>query len=198
MNLAKQKLPGSEQEKKSSASYQRALDAEGAAQRMYQSGDYTGARDGFVRAQNLYADAGGEIAAARALVKTPSTAPENKIAEKVDPAVKEREEREAATREINRLLEQYKQSIEQGNLQMLTSILNLSGEDQKNWGDFFKMSGKRKVTAENVRIQPDRSQATVTFTEKLWYENQAEPDPGHAKEWKVEAENNQWRVTSAK
>ena len=81
---------------------------------------------------------------------------------------------------------------------MMTSLLNLSGEDQKNWGEFFKSSGKRKVTAENVRIRADRAQATVTFTEKLWFENQAEPDPGHTKEWKLELDNNQWRVTSTK
>ena len=208
MSLAKQSVTGTDQEKKASATYHKAADAEGRGQRLYQSGDYQGARDSYLQAGKLYADAGTEIKAshvsAAAPVETKPPPAEPVDAGKKDPAVKAREEREAANREIQRMLNSYKEYVEQGNLQGLIALLHINQEGQNRWEDFFHGSEQRDVTIEEVQsdVGRDNDNARVSFRVKMSYvdklDNTMKTLPPNARVWTLEAKNGAWKVVTQK
>ncbi|HUI64493.1 MAG TPA: protein kinase [Bacteroidota bacterium] len=196
MAQAKGKVSASDADRKSIPSYKKALDSETNADRLYASGDYSGAAEAYDQAKGLFSDASKELASAAAEHSGPNGA-EVRGGEKSEPSKHEREDRDAAIREITGIVESYRQSIEQGNLSEITSLLNLNADQQRNWSEFFKMSEK-KVTIENLQIQTDQGHAHVTFTQKLSFENQDEPDKGHVETWTMESNAGHWRVIGHK
>ncbi|HXX65448.1 MAG TPA: hypothetical protein VEO56_16725, partial [Bacteroidota bacterium] len=197
MTQAKGKISATDAERKSSPSYKKALDSEASGNKLYASGDYSGADAAYDQAKGLFGDAGRELASVNSEHAGPNGT-EAKGGEKSEPPKHEREEHDAAIREITTMVESYRQSIEQGNLSELTSLLNLTQEQQRGWAEFFKESSNKKVTIENLQIQADQARAHATFTRKTSFENQDAPDRGHVETWTLESIGGHWRVVELK
>jgi tetratricopeptide (TPR) repeat protein len=205
MNAMKLNVPGLDQERKTSPSFRSAATAEGQGHKLYQAGDYRGARDAYTQAGKLYSSAGNEIFAARSNAKPPveSVKPvvDAKEIEKKDPARKEKEEREAAQREIQRLLDTYRETMERGNLQGLTSLLNLNQEKQAEWSAFFGASEERKVVIDGVEMDVSRDNARVNFKVRMSFYNKAANTTQkleNMRSWGLELDNSSWKVITQK
>jgi hypothetical protein len=206
MNQAKQNVPGQDQERRTSSSYRQALAIEGTAERMYQSGDFKGARDAYSQAGRLFGDAGTEIATARtnakAATEAKKTLAEGGEPEKKDPARAEREAREASEREIQRMVQSYKEFLEKGDLTGLTALLRLNADGQNTWSGFFRDSEQRKVTIEDIQNDLGRGNARVSFKVRMSYYNKitnsTETPPEFTRLWTLEADNGNWKIVTQK
>jgi hypothetical protein len=205
MRAARQNVPGSDSEKQSSPSYRSAATAEAQAERMYETRDYRGARDAFAGARKLFVDAGREVLAARTAAAEKEAAAvkpaESRVPERVDPAVRERAERETARREIQRMVDQYRENIEQGNLRSLAVLLNLSSGGQDEWEAFFQASRDRKVSIETVDPDVTGSTARVNFKVKMSFYNETANTTQtleNARQWTMESKDGVWKVITQK
>jgi serine/threonine protein kinase len=189
MSQAKQSLPGSDQDRKANPKYRSAVEAESTSKSLYQSHDYAGARDGFVRARSLYADAGNEIRGA--LANTNSTPPvaENKPPEKKEPVKNEKEDRETSLRQT---LESYKKSFEEGDIQTFAALRNLTPEAAKSSEAFFKSTDNRSMTINQILLQPDLVHARAELLQKF----HADADQTIPVEVILELVNGRWSITS--
>jgi tetratricopeptide (TPR) repeat protein len=205
---ARQRVPGSESEKQGSASYRAATDKEASAARYVLGEDLQKAREEYEKATRLFTTAGNEILAARSAPKISSEPPREtpaegmkKESEKKDPAVREKEERETAQREIRRLLEDFRVSMEQGNLKNLTTLLNLAPEKQKEWSLFFGASEDRKVTMEIVELDVTQDNARVNFRVKMSFFNQAAnttQSTENMRQWSLQGDHGVWKIVTQK
>ncbi|HTR99213.1 MAG TPA: protein kinase [Bacteroidota bacterium] len=195
MKTAKQAVPGSADERRASPKYQSAHDAEDAANGLFQSGDYVGARDGYVRAGHLYADAAADI---RAAAHAAQPAPGSNAPPKVDAA----SAAAAADREVRGMVDAYKSCIERGDLAALSSLLNLSDADKVGWSKFFDVCERRTVTISDVEPDLRRDDPLVSFKEKMSYYNtsmrQTVSPPEEKRVWSLRGDHGVWKVTSVK
>ena len=202
MNQAKQNVSGSDQERKANPKYRIAGEAENSARSLYQSQDYAGARDGFVRARSLYADAGNEIKAALANAKSGPPAADTRTPEKNETASVVAEKAEAAKRNILRMVDSYKNFIEKGDLQGLATLLNLTNADRENWSKFFEYSDQRSITIGVVEPDLNRDDPLVTFNEKMSFYNtstrQTVSAPEQKRTWALQGDHGTWKVISNK
>jgi serine/threonine protein kinase len=200
MNQAKQNVSGSDQERKANPKYRSAGEAENSARSLYQSQDYAGARDGFVRARSLYADAGNEIKAALANAKSGPPAADTRTPEKNETASVVAEKAEAAKRDILHMVDSYKNFIEKGDLQGLATLLNLTNADRENWSKFFEYSDQRSITIAGIEPDLDRDDPLVTFKEKLSFYNtstrQTVSPPEEKRTWALKGDHGAWKVIS--
>jgi len=200
MTGAKQGVPGSEQEKKGNAKYRSGVESETGARNLYGAQDYAAARDGFDRAQKLFADAGTEIRAALAAAKSVSPAAgEGKAPEKKDPAA---EKADAAKRDVLRMVDSYKSFIEKGDLQNLSELLNLTDADRDIWSKFFAFSEQRTLTIAEVDPDMNRDDPAVRFKERLSFYNTSTrvtvTAPEQKRTWSLQADHGAWKVISYK
>jgi len=162
MNQAKEALPGTDAARRSSAIYREASDAEAAARALYQSGDYAGARIGFEHARSLYGAAADDIRGALAREKSaPPPAPPAKTAEKNEAARAVRES------DLRQTLDTYKRSFEEGDIQTLAALQNLSADERKRSEVFFKNSDNRSITIVQSQLLPDLSHAKAELVQKF-------------------------------
>jgi len=201
MRRAKQRVTGTEAEKQGSASYRKGLESESTGQQRYQQGDYNGARSAFEDAERSYGAAVSEIASARSqkpiAESKKDVVPDSPVKEpeKKDPAAKEREARDAAQRDVRRMLDDYRQIIEQGNLKSLTAMLGLNGEEQKRWELFFKLSEDRRVTTELVNVDVDGENCRASFRWKFGFQAGNTPQSQEGtKQWDLQLENGSWKI----
>jgi serine/threonine protein kinase len=202
MSQAKQNVPGSDQERKANSKYRSALDAETAAKSVYQSQDYAAARDGFVRAQGLYSDAGNDIRTALASAKSNPPVADTRAPEKKDPAAVANEKAEAAKREVRQMVDSYKNVIEKADLQGLANLLNLTDVDRDFWSKFFTFSEQRSLTITEVNPDLNRDDPLVSFKEKMSYYNTSTRQtvnlPEQKRTWGLQVDHGTWKVTSFK
>jgi serine/threonine protein kinase len=206
MDLAKRKVTGEDQEKRGNSSFRQASDAESQGLQMYRQRNYEGARDEFGRATKLFGDADRELIAGRTGAKAVETqkiaAAGQKEPDKVDPAAKEKEERAAAERDIQKLLESYRTYMERGDVDGLTGLLNLNESGRTNYSDFFSLSDQRNVSITNVVKDITGASASVSFKSDLTYYNKSTQEslrvPTQAHSWSLEHRNGTWKVVSQK
>jgi serine/threonine protein kinase/Tfp pilus assembly protein PilF len=189
MLQAKQGVPGSDAEKKGNTKYRTAVDAENGARGLFQSQDYAAARDAFGRAGSLYADAGNEIRASAANVKSGQPVADNKAAEKKEPVKNEKDERETSLRQT---LELYKKSFEEGDIQTFAALRNLTPEAAKSSEAFFKSTENRSMTIGQIVLQPDLVHARAELVQKF----HADTDQSLPVEVILELVGGRWSITS--
>ncbi|MEW6511021.1 MAG: protein kinase [Bacteroidota bacterium] len=200
MSRAKQGLQGADREKQASTSYRAALSAEAEGNRMYASNDYRGARDAFTKAVNLFASSAGEIATAREKAQPIAEAPKREAELKAVPA-KEKTDREGARNEIQRMLDLYRETLEQGDLSGLTGLLSLPGDRQNEWSAFFGASEDRKVSIDNIEMDLGGENARVSFKVKMSFFNKAANTTQrveNARLWSLAPVDGKWKVVSQK
>jgi serine/threonine protein kinase len=189
MLQAKQGVPGSDAEKRGNAKYRTAVDAENGGRGLFGSQDYAAARDAFVRAGSLYADAGNEIRASSANAKSSQPVADNKAAEKKEPVKNEKDEREASLRQT---LESYKKSFEEGDIQTFAALRNLTPEAAKSSEGFFKSTENRSMTIGPIVLQPDMVHARAELVQKF----RTDADQTIPVEVVLELVGGRWSITS--
>ncbi len=192
MNQAKQSVPGSDQDKKASPKYRSGIETENAARGLFHSLDYTGARDGFVRAGSLFADAGNEIRAAGAGAKPGAPVADNKPPEKKEPVKNEKEERETSVRQT---LESYKKSFEEGDIQTFAALCNLTPEASRRTEGLFKSTENRAMTIGQYSLLPDLVHGRAQLVQK-YRSADGGADEAVAGEVTLEFVNGRWSITS--
>jgi hypothetical protein len=107
----------------------------------------------------------------------------------------------AARNEIGKLLQQYREGIERGDVSALDRLLNLSDQAESNWSLFFSSSENRKLSIEGVNMDIDGSNARVSFKAKMsFFNNQtnAPQNSENARQWTLESEQGTWRIITQK
>jgi serine/threonine protein kinase len=201
MMQAKKNVSGSDQDRKGSAKYRSAAEAESGGRIAYNSQDYIAARDGFEKAQGLYTDAVSDIRGAAAGAKSGGQAAE-KSPEKRDPAAAAAEKTEAARRDVLRMVDSYKGFIEKGDLQGLSDLLNLTDADRDIWSKFFAFSEQRLLNVVDVEPDMNRDDPLVRFKEKLSFYNTSTrvtvAAPEQKRTWSLQPDHGAWKVISYK
>ncbi len=200
MTATKQSVHGLDKEKDAAPSYHPAVTLESQGQEKYASGDYKGAGDAFDRAGKLYASAAGEILSARKSA-TPLVEAEKKEADLKTAPPKDKLDREAARRDIQRMLDAYRESLEQGNIENLTALLNLAGDKQSGWSAFFGVTEDRKVTIEGVDMDVQPGNARVAFKVKMSFFNKAAnttQNEENPRLWTLAPADGTWKIVSQK
>jgi serine/threonine protein kinase len=193
MNQAKLGLPGSDQDKRASGKFRAGQDAENSARGLYQSQHYPEAADGFARAKSLYGDAAGEINAALASAKPNPPPAEAKVPEKNNPAKLEREERETGLRQT---LEAYRKSFEEGDIQTVATIRNLSADAARSYNEFFRSTDNRTMTIGQVTLQPDLTHARAELTQRFSNKDHSDDPQTLSLVTALEFVNGRWTITS--
>lgn len=198
MSAAKQSVPGSDQEKRSSAKYRGAIEAETSAKSLYQSKNYAQARDGFARAQGLFTDAASDVGAGAPTV--PVTPPENKPPEKKEPVKTERDERGAL---ISEILDAYRKSFEEGNAHLYAGLLKASRQEERDRAEkgveeFFQGTQDRTVTIGQVTLQSDLVHASAKVTRKWVSKAELDKVEESPNDLMLEFVNGHWAIASVK
>jgi serine/threonine protein kinase len=193
MNQAKSALPGGENERRASAKFRAAQDAENSARGLYQSQRFPEASGEFARAKSLYGEAAGEISTAIAEAKAKPVAVESRPPEKKDTAKLERDEREASLR---RTLESYRKSFEEGDIQTVASLRNLSGDAAKSYNEFFKSTDNRTMSIGQVTLQPDLTHARAELTQRFSNKDHGDDLQTLSLVSALEFVNGRWTITS--
>jgi tetratricopeptide (TPR) repeat protein len=198
MAQTKAGLPGGDADRRASAKFRAGQDAESSARTLYQSQKYPEAADAFARAKSLYADASGEISSALAEAKTASPPAESKpaepkSAESKDAAKRDREERDVSLRKT---LESYRKSFEEGDIQTVATIRNLSGDAAKSYNEFFKSTDNRTMTIGPVILQPDLMHARAELTQRFSNKDHGDEPQTLSLVSNLEFVNGRWTITS--
>jgi serine/threonine protein kinase len=107
----------------------------------------------------------------------------------------------SARLEINKMLQEYRESIEHGDVKRLSILLSLSDQAESNWSTFFSSSESRKVSIEGVHMDINQGNARVTFKTKMsFFNNQtnAPQDSENPRQWTLESENGAWKIVNQK
>ena len=200
MTAAKQTVRGLDREKDAAPSYRPGLNLESQGVEKYSSGDFKAAGDAFDQAGRLYASAAGEILAARKAA-APIVEAEKKEADLKTAPPKEKLDRDAARRDIQHLIDTYRASLEQGNLENLTALLNLGGDKRNEWSAFFGASEDRKVSVEGVEMDVQSANARVTFRVRMSFFNRAAnttQNVENPRQWTLAPADGTWKIVSQK
>ena len=193
MTQSKDGVPGTDAEKKASAKFRSALDTETGARSHYQSEDFAGARDGFARARSLYTEAANDIRTALASAKPAPPVAENRPPEKKEPVKNDREERETGIRQT---LEAFKKSYEEGDVQTLASIRNLTADAAKSYEEFFRNTENRSVTIGTLTLGGDLLHARAELVQKYSMKDHSVADQTSPVVVMLDLVNSRWVITS--
>ena len=102
---------------------------------------------------------------------------------------------------IDKLLVEYRESIEKGDVDRLGQLLHLPEEILSNWSVFFSSSDNRKVSIEGVNMDINPTSARVTFKTKMSFFNtqtNASQNSEYPRQWALESNNGIWRIVTQK
>ena len=203
-NDVRQRVPGTDKDKKANANYAKALDLEAAGARQFQNGDFAAAGSSFAQAKDFYAQANSEIAASLRNTKAPDTEnreAEKREAEKKEAERRETEKREAALRDINGIIAKYKDSFERADVQTLKSLLKFNDDETRNWSEFFKNADDIKANIETRSVDINGNNANVKLQVRLSFTNKTKGETQKSdfpQNWVLEGANGKWEVVSRK
>jgi hypothetical protein len=207
MRRTKLRIAGSDAEKQANAKYRRGVNGETTGLQRYKDGDYKAALESFTQAERSFAESAIDIAAGRVQQRaatetrkeTPATETAAREPERKDPAARDREEKDRAQREVRRMLEEYRQAIEQGDVKGLGALLNLNPEGERKWSLFFNNTDERKVSTELVEFDAGGGNARVSFRWKISFQSSNTPQSQDVlKHWELQSENGTWKIVKEK
>ncbi len=173
LRTTKDRISGTESERKADPDYRQALDFEQRGQRQFDQNDLESARGSFQQAKTLFARAAERLTAQSALAHAePGTKKaEKNVSERTEPVKTETVKKEISPPDMGGIVEKCKSSFEKEDLAGLSSLLLLNKHEQSTWSTFFDIAENVQVTTDAGNLQNDSENAQIGFSLTISYEN---------------------------
>ena len=186
MKQKKQLVPGTQVEKESSSTYKMAVNLEADAENSYRNGEYQNASAIYARAEEFYKKASAEV--------------ERMIEEKKAMAAKRSKdaERLKAKNEIQVLVNEFKKSLQSGDLNKLVK----AKEEKSSWAEFYKSvkNVSVRINGQGEKIFLENGSAHVSFRVNMSYQLKSKKGTqksDFSRDWDLMLKNGKWVVVAS-